>query len=177
MKLDKYRITEVVKKDEGDVTYIWHPGVIPENIPVQQVYGFAITKENKICLVRDKGETRFTPPGGGVENGETGLEALYREFLEEAQFSPLNVKILGSLEVINPNADSDIQKHNLQVRFVCEVSNFVEFIPLKDGFETEERIFVNYKELPEYVNFVKKYSSGKRQFDMVIDFIEKKIEL
>lgn len=174
--MEKYRITEIKDKGNYKVTYIWHPGTIPKNVPVQQVYGFCSTKDNLVALVREKDDTRFTPPGGGVEKGETALEALHREFLEEVQFAPENVKLLGSLEVFNPGAEEEIQKHNLQVRFVCSIDSVGDFVPLKDG-ETEERIFVNYNELPEYVGFIKKYTSGKMQYDMYCDYIEGKLVL
>ncbi len=177
MKLDNYKLTEIKEKSGVELQYIWHPGDIPLGIPIQQVYGFCISKDNLVCLVRDKDEQRFTPPGGGVESGESALLGLQREFIEEAQFFPQNAKLLGSLEVVNPGALEEIQKHNLQVRFVCEAGDIDKFIPGKDGFETEERIFVYYKDLPKYVGFIDKYTSGKIQYDMLCDYIEGKIEL
>jgi ADP-ribose pyrophosphatase YjhB (NUDIX family) len=175
--LSKYSLIEVKEKDGVQIKYIWHPGVIPDDIPIQQVYGFCVSKDNLVCLVRDKEEQRFTPVGGGVEKGETALVGLQREFNEEAQFFPSNPKLLGSLEVINPGATEEIQKHNLQVRYVCEIDDIDKFIPGKDGFETEERIFVYYKDLPKYVGFIDKYTSGRIQFEMLCDYIEGKINL
>ncbi len=174
--MEKYKLTEVKDKDDYKITYIWHPGIIPEGIPVQQVYGFCSTKDNLVALVREKDDTRFTPPGGGVENRETALEALHREFAEEVQFIPEDIKLLGSLEVVNPGATEEIQKHNLQVRFVCSIGRLDHFVPLKDN-ETEQRIFVYYKDLPEYVGFISKYTSGKIQYDMYCDHIEGRITL
>lgn len=175
--MEEYKTTEVIEKEDGQITYIWHPGIIPPNIPVQQVYGFAHTSDNLVALVRDKGEMRFTPPGGAVESGESVEEALVREFKEEVQFIPKNIKLLGSLEVINPNAIIEIQKHNLQVRYVCVPETMTEFIPGKDGFETEERIFVHYTDLPHYLGFVQKYTTGKIQYEMLKDYLERKITL
>jgi 8-oxo-dGTP pyrophosphatase MutT (NUDIX family) len=174
--MEKYNVTEVKDKNDYKITYIWHPGVIPKDIPVQQVYGFCSTKDNLVALVREKGDMRFTPPGGGAEKGESATETLRREFIEEAQFVPEDIKLLGSLEVINPRADEEIQKHNLQVRFVCKIGKLDSFVPLKDN-ETEQRIFVYYKDLPEYVGYINKYTSGKIQYDMYCDFIEGKLEL
>jgi ADP-ribose pyrophosphatase YjhB (NUDIX family) len=174
--MEKYKITEIKEKGDYKITYIWHPSIIPEGIPVQQVYGFCSTNDNLVALVREKNDTRFTPPGGGVENGETAIEALHREFTEEVQFIPEDIKLLGSLEVINPGAAEDIQKHNLQVRFTCKISKLNRFTPLKDK-ETEQRIFVYYMDLPEYIGFINKYTSGKIQYDMYCDFIEGRINL
>lgn len=174
--MEKYKITEIVEKEDSKITYIWHPGLIPADIPVQQVYGFCNTKDNLVILVRERGDNRFTPPGGGVENGETALGAFCRELMEEAQFVPEDIKLFGSLEVINPGADEEIQKHNLQVRFVCRIGSLDRFVPLKDG-ETEQRIFIHYKDLPEYVGYINKYKSGRIQFEMYSDYIEEKIKL
>ncbi|MFZ2620955.1 MAG: NUDIX hydrolase [Minisyncoccia bacterium] len=174
--MEQYRLTEIKEKDGVKVTYIWHPGVIPEGIPVQQVYGFCNTVDNLVVLVREKGDDRFTPPGGGTEKNETALETLYREFNEEVQFIPEDVKLLGSLEVINPGAEDEIQKHNLQVRFVCRIGKMENFIPLHDN-ETEQRIFIYYKDLPEYIGFIKKYSSGMIQYNMYCDYVDGKIDL
>jgi len=174
--MDKYKLTEVKERNGGEIKYIWHPGVIPEGIPVQQVYGFSVTKDNLVMLVREKDDDRMTPPGGGSEDGETAVDTLKRELLEEGQFVPQNIKLLGSLEVINSMAEDDIQKHNLQVRYVCEVGTLEKFIPLQDG-ETEERIFVHYKDMPDYVGFIDKYTSGRIQYDMFVDYVEGKIEL
>jgi 8-oxo-dGTP pyrophosphatase MutT (NUDIX family) len=174
--MKKYSFVEIKEKDGNKVTYIWHPGIIPENVPIQQVYGFCLTTDNLVVLVKEKNDNRFTPPGGGVEKGETALETLLREFVEEVQFIPSEIKLLGSLEVINPAAEDDIQKHNLQVRFVCKVNNLKEFIPLVES-EIEERISIHYKDLPQYVGFIDKYASGKIQYDMLCDYIEGRIIL
>ncbi|HEY0908003.1 MAG TPA: NUDIX hydrolase [Candidatus Paceibacterota bacterium] len=175
--MEKYKLTENRERNGKAMTYVWHPGSMPEGIPVHQVYGFSLSPSGLIALVRDKGEERFTPPGGGVESGETALQGLVREFKEEAQFEPLDIRLLGSLEIINPSGEKEIDRHNLQVRFVCTTGKLDAFVPLKDGFEVEERIFVHYRDLPKYVGFIDKYTTGKMQFDMLCDHIEGKLSL
>lgn len=174
--MEKYKLTETKEKDGNVIRYIWHPRVIPESISVQQVYGFCSTVNNLVVLVREKGDDRFTLPGGGSEKKETAVETLHREFVEEAQLVPQDVRLLGSLEVINPGAQVEIQKHNLQVRFVCKIGKLENFILSRDN-ETEQRIFVYYKDLPEYIGFIKKYTSGKIQYNMYCDYLEGKITL
>lgn len=175
--MNKYKLTESKERNGQKITYIWHPNEIPEGILLHQVYGFAHTNDNLVTLVRDKKEQRFTLPGGGIESGETAYEALTREFTEEAQFEPKDVKLLGSLEIINESGEEEIDRHNLQVRFVCKIEHLEKFIPLKDGFEVEERIFVYYKDIPKYVGFIEKYTTGKIQYDMFCDYIENNLKL
>ena len=42
-----------------------------------------IIKDNKILLVRDKGKSRYSLPGGGIERNETTITAATRELNEE----------------------------------------------------------------------------------------------
>ncbi|TGE00275.1 NUDIX domain-containing protein [Methylobacterium nonmethylotrophicum] len=49
------------------------------------VRGAAIDAENRVCLVRHTYMDGWHLPGGGVEPGETALEAIDREFREEAE--------------------------------------------------------------------------------------------
>jgi len=89
-------------RDARIVTFRWHPNELLDvnEFKPTQIYGFCKTNDNLVCLVRDKDEERFTLLGGGIEDGETPEQALVREFREEAQFEPKNIKLLGSVEVI-----------------------------------------------------------------------------
>lgn len=160
----KEQIKEDVATKNGTATFIWHQDQILNNLPCGQVYGFCLTQDGLLALVRDKGETRFTLPGGGVEEGESAEEALVREFLEEAQFRPLNIKLLGSLEVIEKYADGNLLRHHQQLRFICRADKIEEFVPGKDGWEIAERIFVRPQDLPQYIHWIK-FPTGKAQFE------------
>lgn len=160
----KNQIKEEVKTGGGNAVFIWHPDKILKKLPNTQVYGFCLTPDKLVPLVRDKGETRFTLPGGGVEEGENAEEALIREFIEEAQFKPGNVKLLGSVEVIEKDDAGNIIKHHQQIRFFCQTDIIEEFVPGKDGWEIAERIFVRPEDLPRYIHWLK-YPTGKAQFE------------
>lgn len=154
--------SDTVKTDDGEIVFTWHPKVILDGVRAHQVYGFCMNK-NKVVLGRDKDETRFTLPGGRVDPGENAKEALVREFREEVQFEPQDIELLGSLEVNVKDKSGKSTNHHQQVRFVCRIDDPGEFVPEKDGWETVERIFVDPKELPNYIDWLH-YPTGKIQY-------------
>jgi len=154
-------------------TFTWHSNKILNNVKPFQVYGFCLNKNNLIVLVRDKGESRFTLPGGKIDNNESPLQALIREFKEEAQFTPKKIELLGSLEVQIKDKNSKTIDHHQQIRFICHIKNLGPFIPEKDGWETVERIFVKPQNLPDYLEWIA-YPTGKIQFKELLKRFDKK---
>lgn len=167
-------ISETVIRNGKKVEFIWHPREILENVILHQVYGFLVTKDNLAVLVRDKEEKRFTLPGGKIEKGEMAHDAFIRECIEEAQIQPHNPLLLGSLEYINPSGKDDEDKHHQEIRYFSIADNFKKFEPLKNGFETEERFFVYYENLPDYVPWLSKSETGKAQYNDLVKLITKK---
>ncbi len=51
-------------------------------VPRTSVYGVSI-KDNHVLLVQNKSGERWGLPGGGVDEGETSMDGLQREFQEE----------------------------------------------------------------------------------------------
>lgn len=163
------KLTRSIIKIENDiVTFVWHPGVILDEIKAESVHGFCFNKSKKVALTRDKDESRFTLPGGGVEKGESPKEALIREFVEEAQFTPTNIEVLGTLEVLRENSEGELVDHHQQVRFICSVENEGGFLPNKNGWETEERIFVDPKDLPLYLEWIT-YPTGRAIYERFLE--------
>ena len=162
-------ISEKRNFDNKTVTFIWHPAKRLD-LPVWQVYVFCVTKDNKVVLVRDKGEDRFTLLGGRTKAGEKAEETAKRETKEEAQ-KLKNLFLLGSLEVISPNEKNKIQRHHQQVRFISKVQLDNQFIPRK-CLETEERILIEVGKLPNYLSWLK-YPTGKAQYRAFLRHIEK----
>ncbi|MEK7072019.1 MAG: NUDIX hydrolase [Patescibacteria group bacterium] len=156
-------IQNEVVSDNGATIYIWHENRILENLPVWQVYGFCLMSNGTIPLVRDKNEKRFTFPGGRVDEGENPEEALIREFVEEVQFQPEKIKPLGSLEVIVKDINGNVINHHQQIRFICYADEAGEFIPYKNNFEVEERIFVKPEKLIDYISWLKSVT-GQAQY-------------
>lgn len=163
-------IQNEVSSDNGTTLYVWHENKILDNVPAWQVYGFCLMPDGSLPLVRDKDEKRFTLPGGRVDEGETPEQALVREFIEEVQFKPEQIKLLGSMEVIEKNNNGEVVNHHQQVRFVCYASEAGNFVPYKDGFEVEERIFVQPEQLIDYISWLKSVT-GQAQYQSFLNNI------
>jgi 8-oxo-dGTP pyrophosphatase MutT (NUDIX family) len=70
---------------------------------------------------RNIGEIWFVPPGGGVEYGESSLDALKREIMEELGWNIKDEKLIGSFEsfhVIN-----DIEEHEISFVYFAKPVN------------------------------------------------------
>jgi len=157
-------ITSEIKTENGTATFIWHPDIILDDVLATQTYGFCLTDDNKVVLVRDRAKTTFSLPGGGVEKGETPRETLIREFHEEAEFTPIDIKLMGSQEVIERDFDGNVIKHSQHVRFFCRPDKIKDFISEKDGWEIIERIFVKPNEVAKYIHWIET-PGGKAQFE------------
>jgi len=81
---------------------------LPDGIVIPEYYGiemprysavFAVTEEQKIMILRCYrhaiSEVTLTMPGGMIEDGETSLEGIKRELLEETGYVARNWKSLG----------------------------------------------------------------------------------
>lgn len=64
-----------------------------EYIDRRAVYGIVINDEGKIAVI--KTPTGFFLPGGGIENSESHVECLHREFLEETGYEADVEKFMG----------------------------------------------------------------------------------
>ena len=51
------------------INYTWHKNVMPDDLPVRQVYGIAFAQDGRVFLRIDKGRYKLT--GGRPENGES----------------------------------------------------------------------------------------------------------
>ncbi len=80
-----------------------------------------ILENDKILLIAHKknGEIYWLLPGGGVDYGESLIEALEREFQEE-----LNIKIkTQSVALISDSIDPSGDRHVLNICFYCSIDD------------------------------------------------------
>ena len=84
-----------------------------------------IIVENKIALIHNKKYDVFVFPGGGIENGETDVDALIRETKEEAGLiiKPSSILEFGKIVEIRKDrkADGIYERHDYF--YLCEVED------------------------------------------------------
>ncbi|UYB39199.1 NUDIX hydrolase [Streptomyces sp. Je 1-4] len=74
----------------------WHPGRVPDALPIPQASGWLFAPDGRVVLVIDPAEPLAMLPGGTVEPTDESPEAaLVREAAEEAQLSLGTVERLG----------------------------------------------------------------------------------
>ena len=88
---------------------------------LQGVHAFCFCGE-KLVVVYAENKKYWTPPGGGIEPGETYEEAVVREVKEETNMKVVKQQIIGYQDIYEP--DRVIR----QTRSVCIVEPVGEFI-------------------------------------------------
>ena len=96
-----------------------------------------IEKDNKflVCKHKDKSKKYYFLPGGHVEFGETGEEAIIRELKEELTISVKKVSLIGGMEDIFTKEDGE-KHHDINLFF------HVEFDDVEDKSKEDEIDFV-----------------------------------
>ncbi len=87
--------------------------------------GGVIVEQGRVLLVRRgrppmKGE--WSIPGGAVETGETLLEALAREMLEETGLTVVPVRVLEVLDRIQRDEGGRARYHYVLIDYLCRVT-------------------------------------------------------
>ena len=121
---------------------LWHEGFELANQKHTQVSGYVFNDKNQILIVKN-GKT-WTIPGGHPEQGETHLETLNREMMEEACVTLKDINYLGAVEVVENN------ETYYQLRYTAKVD---EILPFKQEWEISERLFINLEDLTKYIKW------------------------
>jgi 8-oxo-dGTP pyrophosphatase MutT (NUDIX family) len=106
------------------------------------VRAIVVNNQDEILLVRHRYEPGWQLPGGGVENGESALEALRRELLEET-----GVKMLSSGQFLGSFFNADVSRRDHVLVYLVR-----EFdIPMEENIspEIEKYGFFPRLQLPE----------------------------
>lgn len=108
-----------------------------------QVSGYIFNEKNQLLIV--KNGDNWTIPGGHPELGESQLETLNREIMEEACVTINNINYLGAVEVIE-------NEKYYQLRYTAKVHEVLNF---DRKWETSERKFVELCDLQNYIKWSK----------------------
>jgi len=119
-----------------------------------QVSGYIFNSKRELLIVRN--ENTWTVPGGHPESGETSLETLNREVMEEACVTIKNIKYLGAVEVVEKG------ETYYQLRYFALLD---EELPFVSEWEISERLFVNLEDLPKYIKWSKGVTFSKQLED------------
>ncbi len=116
------------------------PLVYLEGKILQGVHAFCFCGD-KLVVVYSAEKGYWTPPGGGIEPGETYEEAVVREVKEETNMKVLSQKFIGYQDIYEP--DRIVR----QTRSVCIVEPYGQFVSDPDGDVTEIKLIdpVDYK--------------------------------
>lgn len=93
---------------------------------IQGVHAYCFCGD-KLVLVYSDRKGYWAPPGGGVEEGEDVLAAVWREVQEETNMKVLAQRLIGCQDIIEPNGVVS------QTRSVCIVEPYEAFISDPDG--------------------------------------------
>jgi len=86
--------------------------------------GAVVLREGQVLLVRRGREPlrgRWSLPGGVLELGETLVEGVVREVLEETGLRVVPRKIVETFDRIHRDAEGRVQYHYVLVDFLCHV--------------------------------------------------------
>ena len=120
----------------------WQEGFEITNQKYTQVSGYVFNDDNQLLIVKN-GNT-WTVPGGHPEQGETYLDTLNRELMEEACVTLKDINYLGAVEVVE-NGET-----YYQLRYTAKVN---ELRPFVQEWEIGERLFVDLNDLPKYIKW------------------------
>jgi ADP-ribose pyrophosphatase YjhB (NUDIX family) len=104
-----------------------------ENRSVKAVHAFCFYNDKLVIVYAEK-KGYWTPPGGGVESGETPEQATIREILEETNMKVLTHAFIGYQDIFESNGVIT------QTRSVCIVEPYGDFVSDPDGDITEIKL-------------------------------------
>lgn len=141
-------IISEVELDGKRVTFSWIPTNDIQNYsPITQVYGVCLNEQNEVLICHEPGREGWGLPGGGPEIGETPIEALQREFIEEVDTAIKDIKPIGIQKV------EESGKTYYQSRFCCRLKKLLPQTLDPDTGLLYERKFIPLVKLNDYLKW------------------------
>lgn len=126
---------------------------------IKQVYAVCLFEEKMVIVFHGR-RKEWTLVGGSIESGESLEDCLKREVREESNMKVLNFKPIGYQMVQTENETI------YQLRYVCEVEPYGEFVEDPDGKITEIKL-INPKDYKQYFDWGE---IGDRIIHRALDF-------
>ncbi len=130
-----------------------------------------VFKENRILLVKEKVDGKWTVPGGWADVGSTPSENVEREVFEESGYQVKTKKVLAVYDR-NKQGHTPFIYHLYKIFFLCEIIGG----EAKRGIETDEVEFFAEDKLPELSirriteKQIKRFFEHLRNPDLQTDF-------
>jgi ADP-ribose pyrophosphatase YjhB (NUDIX family) len=106
----------------------------------------AVFKDDKILLVKEREDGRWTLPGGWVDVGESPSDAVVREVYEESGYQTNVVKLLAVYDRNHPRHEHPPLRHHVyKLFFQCELLSGSP----TESYETSDVDFFAIPDLPE----------------------------
>jgi ADP-ribose pyrophosphatase YjhB (NUDIX family) len=115
-------------------------------IEISGVHAFCFCGD-KLVIVYSEEKGYWTPPGGGVEAGESAEEAVVREVKEETNMRVCKQRPLGTLDVFEPTRVVH------QLRAVCIVEPYGPFVADPDDGEVTEIRLIDPGDITQYFDW------------------------
>lgn len=168
-------MSTILVLDEKDYT---------EDMPVLERFGVrAIIKRNGLLAMQRSSTGEYKIPGGGMDEGETVVEALAREVLEETGLVviPESVRELGEiLEVRRDIFDENIKYVAHSMHYGCEVEDTVLETAMTES-EKAKGFHLEWTDIETIIQTNEKLMTEKWQFRDVeflkwyMDKVEEKV--
>ena len=129
-----------ISKEELTENFLAHPGYATPKVDIRA----AIVENNKILLVQETMDNKWSMPGGWADVGESPATAIIRETKEECGLDVLPLKVVG---VYDANRDGRPLElfHAYKIVFLCEKLDG----NLKTSTETIAVDYFKFEDLPE----------------------------
>ena len=123
--------------------------------PYEDMEGKMLTGVHAFCFCGDKlvvvyhqDKKCWTPPGGGIEKGETYEQAVVREVQEETNMKILYQELIGYQDIYEPG------RTIRQTRSFCIVEPYGDFVSDPDGDISEIKL-IDPKDYKQYFDWLK----------------------
>ena len=139
---------------------------------ISGVHAYCFYKD-KLVVVYSDSKGYWTPPGGGVESEESARDAVSREVKEETNMKVLKHRFLGFQEISEP------EKVTTQIRSVCIVEPYGDFVADPDGVEVTKIELIDPKEYKKYFDWgevgdhlIERALQLKAQMDLEVNYVK-----